>query len=448
MKLRNAKPAVDDVSSGSPDVLIAAPKRGEGVRRLNNVPMIIAGVFLLGAGGVVAYSLNARNHQGKGGQAAVEQAKGNERGPAGVSRPEVLEHAPEAGLILAADDTAVGAGDEPIVLIDNQVPQSSSQGPGSYVPAPAPEGQGASPYEAQWQQYYQQQAAIRQARLERTQTALTADMRVEMPRSGGETTKAPLSPMAAALEAIRQQQVAQMPPPPLGSGAGAGAPMPPLSAQAQKRAFMSEAAESTSYSSSRLQAPQSRTELKAGTVIPAVMIGGIKSDLPGQIVGQVSRNVYDSTSGRFLLIPQGSRLVGTYDSTVGYGEKRLLVAWKRLILPDGSSFDLGAMPGADSAGYAGFKDRVNTHFAKAMSSALMVSLFSAGIQLSQPQAANGENVSSGQTAAAAVGQELGQFAMERARKDLNIQPELTIRPGYRFNVQVTKDLIMQEWRGR
>ncbi len=211
---------------------------------------------------------------------------------------------------------------------------------------------------------------------------------------------------------------------------------------------MSEAGEANFYSSSRLQAAQSRTELKAGTVIPAVMIGGIKSDLPGQIVGQVSRNVYDTTSGRFLLIPQGSRLIGTYDSAVGYGEKRLLVAWKRLILPDGSSLDLGAMPGADSTGYAGFKDQVNTHFAKAMSSALMVSLFSAGVQLSQPQAANGENVSSAQTAAAALGQELGQFAMERARKDLNIQPELTIRPGYRFNVQVTKDLIMQEWRGR
>lgn len=396
MKLRKARSTVEDAASGSPDVLIAAPKRGEGVRRLNNVPMIIFGVFLLGAGGVVAYSLNARGQHGKSGPATVEQAKGNERGPAGVSRPEVLEHAPEAGLILAADEAGVSAGGEPVLLIDNQVPQAPQAVTSAY--APAQEGQvAASPYEAQWQQYHQQQAAIQQARLERTQTALTADMRVEMPRAGGDAAKAPLSPMAAALEAIRQQQVAQAPPPPLGSASGA--PMPPLSAQAQKRAFMSEAAEATSYSSSRLQAPQSRTELKAGTVIPAVMIGGIKSDLPGQIVGQVSRNVYDSTTGRYLLIPQGSRLVGTYDSTVGYGEKRLLVAWKRLILPDGSSFDLGAMPGADSAGYAGFKDRVNTHFAKAMSSALMVSLFSAGIQLSQPQAANGENVSSGQTAA-------------------------------------------------
>ncbi len=119
---------------------------------------------------------------------------------------------------------------------------------------------------------------------------------------------------------------------------------------------------------SRLQArredPVSAYDVKAGAVIPAIMIGGLSSDLPGQLIGQVAENVYDTATGRFILIPQGSKLIGTYDNAITTGQERVLVAWTRIIYPDASSLDLGKMPGADQGGYAGFNDRVNATSSK------------------------------------------------------------------------------------
>lgn len=187
-------------------------------------------------------------------------------------------------------------------------------------------------------------------------------------------------------------------------------------------------------------------EIKAGTVIPATLITGINSDLPGQLVAQVNRNVYDTATGRKLLIPQGARLVGEYNSSVSTGQSRVQVAWNRLIYPDGSSIDLGSMPGTDGAGYTGLRDRVNNHNVRRWGNAIMLSLFAAGVQISQPQATNGENVSNSQTAAAQLGQQLGQLGMEQSRRDMQIQPTLTIRPGATLSVAVTSDLILREWR--
>ena len=112
---------------------------------------------------------------------------------------------------------------------------------------------------------------------------------------------------------------------------------------------------------SQVEAPASPYMIRAGFVIPAIMISGINSDLPGQVMAQVSQNVWDTATGRFLLIPQGTRLIGAYSSDVAYGQERVLMAWQRLIFPDGKTFDIRAMPGADSAGYAGFTDQINNH---------------------------------------------------------------------------------------
>lgn len=160
----------------------------------------------------------------------------------------------------------------------------------------------------------------------------------------------------------------------------------------------------------------------------------------------MNRNVYDTATGRKLLIPQGARLVGEYNSSVSTGQSRVQVAWNRLIYPDGSSIDLGSMPGTDGAGYTGLRDRVNNHNVRRWGNAIMLSLFAAGVQISQPQATNGENVSNSQTAAAQLGQQLGQLGMEQSRRDMQIQPTLTIRPGATLSVAVTSDLILREWR--
>ncbi|WP_229180088.1 TrbI/VirB10 family protein [Bradyrhizobium ivorense] len=219
--------------------------------------------------------------------------------------------------------------------------------------------------------------------------------------------------------------------------------------QAEKKAFLAQTPEADVYLKSTRQAGISPAlEVKAGTVIPGVMIGGINSDLPGQIIGQVRENVYDSATGQNLLIPAGARLIGTYDNGVTLGQSRVLVAWTRVIYPDGSSLSLNTMPGADQSGYAGFNDKVNNHYWRIFGNGLMLSLFSAGVQLSQPQSNGSQNgYDSQQIIAGALGQQMGQLGMEMTRRNLDIQPTLEIRPGYLFNVMVTKDIVLPPWQG-
>lgn len=192
---------------------------------------------------------------------------------------------------------------------------------------------------------------------------------------------------------------------------------------------------------SQQDAPRSAYELRAGSVVPGTLISGINSELPGQIMAQVSQDVYDTPSGRYLLIPQGSRLVGQYSSQVAYGQSRVLVAWQRIVFPDGKALDIGSMPGADQAGYAGFEDQVNNHYLRIFGSALLMSGVVAGVEYSQRSNENTNNTAStSSTMSQALGQELGQVSAHMIEKNMNIAPTLEIRPGFRLNIIVTKDL--------
>ena len=196
---------------------------------------------------------------------------------------------------------------------------------------------------------------------------------------------------------------------------------------------------------SRTAAPRSPYELRAGFVLPATLISGINSELPGQIVAQVSQHVYDTPTGRHLLIPQGSRLVGTYSSDVAYGQSRVLVAWQRVVFPDGKALDIGSMPGADGAGYAGFNDKTNNHYLRIFGSALLMSGVTAGIALSQDDSgSSSDSQRSSDALSEALGQQLGQVTGQLVAKNLSIAPTLEIRPGFRFNVIVTKDLTFSK----
>jgi type IV secretion system protein VirB10 len=187
-------------------------------------------------------------------------------------------------------------------------------------------------------------------------------------------------------------------------------------------------------------------EVKAGTVIPSVMISGINSELPGQLIAQVVQNVYDSATGRYLLIPQGAKLVGNYDHQVSTGQKRVLIAWNRIIYPDASSLDLGAMAGLDQSGYAGFKDNANNHVWPTFRNALLLSAITAGVQLSQPRSQQGNYAySSQQMIAGSLGMQLNQLGLSSYQGRVNMAPTLTIRPGYRFNVMVSKDMVLPTW---
>lgn len=208
--------------------------------------------------------------------------------------------------------------------------------------------------------------------------------------------------------------------------------------QAGRRAFMAQASNQRTVSAERLTAPPSPNIVQAGSIIPAALITGIRSDLPGQITAQVTQNVYDSPTGRILLIPQGARLIGEYDSEITAGQTRVLLAWDRLIMPDGRSIVLERQPGADGAGFAGLQDRVNQHWGNLLRAAAVSTLLGVGAEL-------GADSEDDLTRALRRGSQdtINQTGQQIVRRQLNVQPTLTIRPGHPLRVVITRDLVLE-----
>lgn len=214
--------------------------------------------------------------------------------------------------------------------------------------------------------------------------------------------------------------------------------------QSRKESFLAAARRAIpdDYLSSTRTKPFSKYEIKAGWEIPAVLEQDINSDLPGELKALVRSNVYDTATGKYLLIPQGSRLVGTYDSAIGFGQKRLEVVWNRIIFPDASWVDLGGMLGQDAHGSAGLSHDVDNHYKRLVGFAVLTSVFSAGFQLSQAQRTSVlQTPTAGQIAASAAGQEISQVGSEITRRNLNVQPTIKAPIGYKFNVRVNRDIL-------
>lgn len=210
--------------------------------------------------------------------------------------------------------------------------------------------------------------------------------------------------------------------------------------QSTKQQFLANAGKGgAAYLNASLQAAKSPYEVKAGTIIPAVLITGINSDLPGMITAQVRERVFDSSTGQYLLIPQGTRMIGTYNSNVSYGQNRALVVWSRLIFPNGSSINLDGMPGVDLAGQAGYADKVDHHWGRLVSGVILSSLL-AGTAQNQ---SDGDGFRSRFTNN--VGGEINRVGRQFTRKNLDIQPTIKIRPGYSINVMVNKDIILKPY---
>lgn len=216
-----------------------------------------------------------------------------------------------------------------------------------------------------------------------------------------------------------------------------------LNQQAQQTHFLQQAASDSEndYLPATLKDPASSYEVQAGSIIPALLMTGINSDLPGPITAQVKTPVYDTVSGRTILIPQGARLIGVYDSKIVYGQERVLVAWKHIIFPNGKSINLAGMPGVDLSGYAGFHDQVNHHYGKLFGSVILMSLVSSGAQLSQPQQSINTAPTVNQMIAQSLGANISDVSTELLRKNMSIPPTLQIRPGYELNVIVTQDMV-------
>jgi type IV secretory pathway VirB10-like protein len=232
----------------------------------------------------------------------------------------------------------------------------------------------------------------------------------------------------------------------IGSSEGASEGYEPQNMQDRKEAFLaaSRKPEKSNYLESTRTAPISRFELKAGWDIPAILEQALNSDLPGEIKALVRENVYDTATGRYLLIPQGARLVGSYDSRVSYGQNGMQVAWGRIIFPDASSINLEGMAGQDAKGYTGLRYDVDNHYKRLLGFGLLTSLFSASFQLSQSRRGGLLGYpSASEVTGSAVGRELSQLGADVTRRNLNVQPTIKVPIGYRFNVRVNRDILFE-----
>ncbi len=221
------------------------------------------------------------------------------------------------------------------------------------------------------------------------------------------------------------------------------APQPATpSAQERQLAFLNAAVDRRTVSPDRIAAPASPYVLQAGAVIPAALITGIRSDLPGQITAQVTENVYDSPTGRLLLVPQGTRLIGQYDNGVGFGQRRVLLVWNRLIMPNGRSIVIERLSGADAEGYAGLEDGVDYHWWDIAKAAALSTLLGIGAELAADD--NDRLISAIRGGAQDTINDAGQ---QIVRRQLNVAPTLTIRPGFPVRVIVTRDLVLEPYGG-
>ena len=217
--------------------------------------------------------------------------------------------------------------------------------------------------------------------------------------------------------------------------------------QDKKLAFLNAAVDDKIYSPQHLQTPASPYQVMAGTIIPAAMVTGLNSDLPGQCIASVTEPVYDTVTGRTLLIPQGSRLLGTYDAQVSYGQSRVLLVWTRLVMPDGSSIVLDRLPGTNTKGFAGLEDETDNHWGKLIAGAALSTLLGVGSELGSQQSGLGGTGQKTVVVATSRSAEdsLNQVGQQITRRNLNVQPTLTVRPGFPVRVIVNKDVVLRPY---
>ena len=265
--------------------------------------------------------------------------------------------------------------------------------------------------------------------------------------SGGEDRRAAQEVEAAIASRLfvqtgeRERVSTQAMPPAPGVPASQGPAAPATDAQSGNRAFLAGQPDRATTSPDRIMPPASPYILQAGTVISGALNTKISSDLPGQITGHVTQNVYDSPTGRYLLIPQGSLLFGAYNSGISFGQQRTQIIWTRLIFSDGESLILEKLPGGDAIGQSGLSDEVNNHWGQLFRAALVTTLLSVGSEAGTSW--NENNLMQAIRNGASNG-----FSMVGNRlidRSLNVQPTLTDRPGLPFTVILNRDLVVQPW---
>ena len=300
-------------------------------------------------------------------------------------------------------------------LAQSMAAQAGQQG------APMPPPPGAQPPQASQEM---------QRRVQERDAALRADLFAAKAGGRGES-----APQENGLPMLGEQRVDAPAQPTAASGAS--------TATTRKQAFLTNAGDRGTLNTGALEPAANPNVIQAGAVIPAALVTGIRSDLPGQVVAQVTENIYDSPTGRTLLIPQGAKLVGAYDNDVATGQSRALVAWTRLILPNGSSVSLDRMPAADAQGNGGLQDRIDDHWGSVMKAALVSTLLGVGAQSgsSTTQSGIARALSDG------ASDSLSRTGRQIVERELDRKPTITIRPGFPVRVLVTRDIVLPPWTG-
>ncbi|MHA4735381.1 IncP-type conjugal transfer protein TrbI [Ensifer adhaerens] len=403
------------------------------MRRLNRLPIIIAIVVTVLFFGIVVVGLSWRG---------LSFSRGNELGSAGstpaTSFGDQLKRGVSDGVIAEPDKQEVF---QPTPVT---VPSGSNREP--TVENPPIEQRPQRETEEDWktrlkreqdEQYLREAQRQRMARLQARATAYDSPLKVDVAvisgipansktsvtrtsgMTGGETDL-----YAAALNAGLMNQKADQ------------------NGQSSKEDFFNQDIKDLGYLPNQVVPQLSQYELKRGSVIPATLITGLNSDLPGRITAQVSQNVYDTATGHRLLIPQGAKLFGRYDSKVSFGQGRVLVVWTDLIFPNGSTLQIGGMAGTDAEGYGGFSDKTDRHLLRTFGSAALIALIGTGIDMSIPGSSTRASQDTASDAARRnFAETFGRVAEQTISKNLNVQPTIRIRPGYKFNLLVDQDII-------
>ncbi|MEL6362696.1 MAG: TrbI/VirB10 family protein [Pseudomonadota bacterium] len=254
-------------------------------------------------------------------------------------------------------------------------------------------------------------------------------------------TRGGVAPLSSAATVNPFDQISTLIPSAPADYRSGGAELDDPNHQTRKEGFLGAEIDDAIYNPHRLQDPVSPYQVMAGTIIPASLVTGLNSDLPGQVIAQVTENVYDTPTGQHLLIPQGTRLIGRYDSVIAFGQSRALMVWTRIIMPDGSSLTIENLPGVDLAGYAGVEDRVDNHTWQLFQAAFLSSILSVGAELGRDS-----NDNEILQALRDGGQRtLNQAGQRIVNRQLNVQPTITVRPGWRLRVIVNKDLVLRPY---
>ena len=379
---------VDHEASAAAFRLRPSPPR---VTRLSR--KVLAGLGLTGGlllGGAVIYALQGPDNRGTAPGIVTTEARPT---PDGLrSLPKDYSQVPQLGPPLPGD---LG---RPIV----KAREAGKPVPAQTVPGPDP---------------------AQQRRLQEAEAARTSQLFASQQGSGAGASSAATGPSMPNV-----------------GGASGSALSARTTATDRQRAFVDAPVDWRTVSTDRLTAPASPYVLHAGSVIPAALVTGIRSDLPGQITAQVTGNVYDSPTGRFLLVPQGTRLIGEYDSGVGFGQVRVLLVWTRLILPNGRSLVLERQPGADGSGFAGLEDGVDYHWWDLARAAGLSTLLGVGADLAIDD--DQRLLRAIRDGAQDTVNDAGQKIVQR---QLGVKPTLTIRPGFPVRVIVTRDLVLEPY---